>query len=604
MRLVEDATDVAMFEVKRALVRGGRVDGCARVRSLQLRRLNVDNLRCLPWTSGQTSSISSKRCPLHDRCMGHLRSANGTALLLPACTSDPSGPYELSEIDKLTLQLAGGNISLSQYAVNLRNCISGKRGSLKYGCMGFTSLSTARGVATSVWSEPYYEVWMPKRWAERMWIPERTEDGEYSSPYYSWRRVREGDYAILSRCPVLSHESVRCVQLRFWDQPSVGVHPEYCAPLNLDYDGDEVHLSIVSGRECSREALCNLRLGALSKFSRLSVEKALRESNVDSLVADMRCVDFMTTSTLSVDVNVGLNKLTAIHSLSRCKEAQWLAFAGHLESRRARMATFVERCTASVHDLTESHIRVSEGFTMGRQLKHILFQTQSTQRGTLTRWLPVQDRRRLAVQGLWCAAPAYGFPGTRLSSHVSGAVQQALMDRAKHGHREESTSLLLSLLTGKHSFFVTRDLLGRLDVESGDAGRRSALAPLSRSEIAQLSNPSDRYVRCLLAVKLGCLLSRIDAAETEAAELAHTLFSSTYVDPSAAIADGMNVGFLAKTCSPALLTAACDDIYTLDRRFCLPQYSEEMDWCRTDCPVASIITGNYADHVHRSQAGF
>lgn len=604
MKQIEDGSSIAAFDVGRAVRKGARVDGCAKVTSVSLRRLEIGNLRYVKWTTSQTASVSSKYCPFHERCMGHLRSADGTALLLPPCLSDPSSPYELSEVDKLTLQLARNNTSMSQYAVSLRNCISGKRGWLKYGCMGFTSLGTARGVATCVWTDPYFEVWLPSRWAERMMVPMRLEEGEYTSPYYSWRKVREGDYAILSRCPVLSHESVRCVRLRFWNEPAIGVHPEYCAPLNLDFDGDEVHVSIVTGKCCKDEAEANIRLNRLSKFSREKVASALDASGFDRSSLDTRCTDFMTLSTLSAVQDVDVVQMTPIHDLSRCKRAQWIGLSSHLRSRRARMQTFVQRSTDSVHDLTESHIRVSEGFTVGRQLKHVLFQTATSQQGTVTQWVAQPDRRHLRVQGPWCSVRQYGFPGTKLSSHVSGAIQQALMDKAKHGRGSETSGLLLSLLTGKCSFFISRDASGRLDVESGDRTCGVAVAALNRSDIAQLSSPADRFSRCLLAVKLGCHLSHIETSETEVAELAHALFCATYVDSDAAIADSLNVNFLSKTYSPALLAAACDDIYSLDGRLSHPAYSAYLDECRIACPVASIMSGNYADHLHRSQAEF
>lgn len=63
------------------------------------------------------------------------------------------------------------------------------------------------------------------------------------------------------------------------------------------------------------------------------------------------------------------------------------------------MGTFVQRCNDSVHDLTESHIRISEGFTVGRQLKHFLLQTVTFQQGIVTQWVPRPDRLRLRVQG-------------------------------------------------------------------------------------------------------------------------------------------------------------------------------------------------------------
>lgn len=153
----------------------------------------------------------------------------------------------------------------------------------------------------------------------------------------------------------------------------------------------------------------------------------------------------------------------------------------------------------------------------------------------------------------------------KLSFHVSGAIQQELMDKDKHGPGSENSSLLFSLLTEKQSFFVTRDVSGRLDAESGDRTRGTAVSALNMSDVAQLRDPADRFSRCLLSVKLGYHLSRISALETKEAKLAHALFCATYGDPDAAIADSLNVNFLSKTYAPVLHATACDDIDSLDR---------------------------------------
>lgn len=83
----------------------------------------------------------------------------------------------------------------------------------------------------------------------------------------------------------------------------------------------------------------------------------------------------MTLPPLSVDQDASCVKIKPVHDVPYCKRTQWYKFSSHLRNRAARMETFVQRCTDSIHELTESHIRISEGFTVGRQLKHFLLQT-------------------------------------------------------------------------------------------------------------------------------------------------------------------------------------------------------------------------------------
>lgn len=84
----------------------------------------------------------------------------------------------------------------------------------------------------------------------------------------------------------------------------------------------------------------------------------------------------------------------------------------------------------------------------------------------------------------------------KLSFHVWGAIQQELMDKDKHGPGSEKSSLLFLLLTEKQSFFVTRDVSGRLDAELGDRTRGTAVYALNSSDVAQLRDPADRFSRC------------------------------------------------------------------------------------------------------------
>ncbi|CAH0476528.1 unnamed protein product [Peronospora belbahrii] len=139
----------------------------------------------------------------------------------------------------------------------------------------------------------------------------------------TWRRPRDGDYALLSRNPVLSHESVRCVRIIGWDKQSIGVHPEYCVPLNVDYDGDEVNVQIVDGRKCEQEARSSIDANVLSKFSDENVERVLREFRGKLTADSLEVCDFMTFSTMSITQAGSKRPNTSLHKLCRCKDELW-----------------------------------------------------------------------------------------------------------------------------------------------------------------------------------------------------------------------------------------------------------------------------------------
>ncbi|CCI47943.1 unnamed protein product [Albugo candida] len=101
------------------------------------------------------------------------------------------------------------------------------------------------------------------------------------------RRVQKGDY-IHFAFPASVAQSFVCVCLRFWDEPPVSVHLEYFASLNLELDGDEMHVSIMTEKRCEDEAEANIRLNTLSKFILDKLARAFRESGFDGSALDAR----------------------------------------------------------------------------------------------------------------------------------------------------------------------------------------------------------------------------------------------------------------------------------------------------------------------------
>ncbi|CAH0478406.1 unnamed protein product [Peronospora belbahrii] len=96
------------------------------------------------------------------------------------------------------------------------------------------------------------------------------------------------------------------------------------------------------------------------------------------------------------------------------------------------MSSFVARSIKEVHDLTDSNLRVSEGFIIGRQLKHIMMQTSCTRNVIRTAWAEDDLQCETAIRILESIPREPGYPAVKLSSIVSASIQQTLMDKAKH----------------------------------------------------------------------------------------------------------------------------------------------------------------------------
>lgn len=176
--------------------------------------------------------------------------------------------------------------------------------------------------------------------------------------------MQKGDY-IHFAFPASVAQSFVCVCLHFWDEPPVSVHLEYFASLNLELDGDEMHVSIMTEKRCEDEAEANIRLNTLSKFILDKLARAFRESGFDGSALNARCVGFMTLPTLNADRDADRVQMKPIYHLFCFNLAQCIGLSSHHCSRRLRMETFVQKCTDSVHDLTKSHIRVSNRLYRG-----------------------------------------------------------------------------------------------------------------------------------------------------------------------------------------------------------------------------------------------
>ncbi|KAJ3382893.1 hypothetical protein HDU92_004521 [Lobulomyces angularis] len=605
--MLNKESDAPPFIMHKAVKPGSRVDAAPKVVSIHLAKLNVNNLKYIPWQAKNMNSSSSIFCPYHDECLGHLQSSDGKNIGLPPFCARADDPTEMSETDRLNKGLMNHSIHPRQYAISLRNCIAGKRGILKYKCMGFTPATSMRGVASCHWSEDYRTVMIPERWMSRIKVITRKESQDLISPYYSIRNACKGDYAILSRSPVMSHNSTQCVKLLPWKHKSIGIHPEFCSLLNLDYDGDEVHICIIDGSSARREAQLSMERNILDKFSSNTFKECLEDFWHNRQIDMKLVIDFMLPSTMSL-TDVGYKSPSKkLHKLCRAKAELWNIVEFGCNNRAKRMKSFVRNSNTAIHELTESHIRVSEGFTVGRQLKHLLLQTTSNKNILNTLWLNDQSNN---IDTMICnniKDEEAGYPGTKLSSEISGKIQQALLDKAKHAISAPKRDLILSILTHQNGFSIVEypDKSRKLvPEESYYRVDEKLLYSLSRSQLSRENDVKERFRRCIIAIDLGCKLNNIKATRRQVVEFAHCIWASTFNNHSDKMTDSSQIKFLAKTKSPSLLTAVCDDIYELDLRKGKRLYDTTMDSCNVMSAVMSIITGNYIYQTMKSEANF
>ncbi|TDH69248.1 hypothetical protein CCR75_003955 [Bremia lactucae] len=83
-----------------------------------------------------------------------------------------------------------------------------------------------------------------------------------------------------------------------WDGLTIGVSPELCEGMNLDFDGDELHFAVVSSPEAREELKLKMNSRKLDKFSQQNISHARKSSGEKVLSQDM---DFMMSTSCCMD---------------------------------------------------------------------------------------------------------------------------------------------------------------------------------------------------------------------------------------------------------------------------------------------------------------
>jgi len=286
-----------------------------------------------------------------------------------------------------------------------------------------------------LWDTSPHVVKVPSSWMDRMKVPHRISSDQELSPYWSFRAARNGDAAVLIRDPIVSDSSVQPVTVEGWEQHGIGVHPEMCVPLNMDYDGDEVHVLVLSWPESVSEIVRSIEASGLSKFPRPSP-------------ADAR--DFMACSTVSLSQLHSVDYNDEPARISRCKESSRRSMCESLDTNLALdYVSYVSPWSSSVSSMAASHLSVSLGYVLSRQLRICAMTLDPSQRDFRPMWSLAKSVKTDFMPGISLGAgETYGLPGARLALRLSGLVTQRYLDMAKERGGSSDDILLLSLISG------------------------------------------------------------------------------------------------------------------------------------------------------------
>lgn len=599
----DECCDPLPFRVSRFISEGMRIDRAVKVSALKFKALDVANLRTVESMSPKETLTSSIECRLHQVCRGHLRLGRGGGVGLPSYCSSNEDPDTMSEVDKINRSILGPAPNLLQSAVEMRNAISGKRGQIRYKCMGFSAVTSCRGVASCSWHADPRAVFLPARWMKRIKVPTRTADVSSGllSPYISARAPVDGDFAILTRSPVMSEESVQSVRVYSWNKLSVGVHAEMCKPLNLDFDGDEVHVSIVDGEVETRELAKYAETHQLCRFSRI-IEDTARRDGPSSAASD-----FMLPTTLSITQLRKVRPVDHLFELSNCRLSSWNQLISRFSQAVTSRESFTSSSVEAVHQFSKSHIEVSEGYTFGRQLKHAAMLT--TLSGSRVRTTFAADQAGHSMSTLVTASIARepGYPGVRLAANFSARVMQDMLDRAKHKKSCTSSDIMLDMLGKTDGRAIIRRLDGsNVIVRLPYLLRHGELfvCTTSRAGWNVADDPAGTFRACLVLSSLGCKLAGVMTSPVQLIEYAHMIHSSALSSSDKIIADLRTCYFLSSTDCHRLVAACCDDTYALDKADTHEVGKSKPAHVDVSVAQIAVITGNYSLQLPRSCVEF
>ena len=584
-KLVTDSDVIKPFAVRRLTKEYGNVCVAPRVTSVALSPLNVPNIKYIAAHQTYGTDVPCS-CSMHEFCEGHLRGPDPSRIGLPSfivgygTDEDIMDPVARSNSDFIKY-----NLSHEQFVSNIRKSMMGKTGTLRNKQLGVRPSCSCRGVATCRWSGDPRIVSMPRQWMKKMKVRlDNTSESGLKSTIARYREVRDYDNAILLRCPVIGPESIQPVKVMPWDNDSIGVHPAMCSPLNLDYDGDEVHVIVLGLRDSVEEIT-----------AAMNIQSNRLEINHSTLCRTTRALEDLPNSTY----------LGKEYSLAKCKEGL-RKLVIHRIDKSFEPYTYVERSVNAIHQLTSSHLYVSRAHTFGRQLKNISLCTRPTKWGYVPEWIRdtemsslgvIQELRKPDAQ-LGTDTFDHGYPGCRLSSRLSGVVMQHALDMAKHTvGKNVAVDILMSLFSsGTNHMYV----LSSGKIVYRNSKPRAPVKYTSDRRCVSRITPLKTRLSCFVKVLVElCMKLEIPYTPSEVLDLASTLYCASQVQEFPDLTSYSPVSFLTKVGMNFLVSTTSDSLHhwdTWDKR----ESTTNLSLCEIRNPIVAVCVGNLSGIWARS----
>lgn len=109
---------------------------------------------------------------------------------------------------------------------------------------------------------------------ENIWIPKQMFG----------RQVKEGDWILVVRYPVLGKNEVKLMRVKFWNKPWVcGIDPRVIAEMDGDYDGDPLQLFIVDQRKAPQLFPLRPNKATLHEFKEVTGITEFPEASTEEL---------------------------------------------------------------------------------------------------------------------------------------------------------------------------------------------------------------------------------------------------------------------------------------------------------------------------------
>ncbi|KAJ3318124.1 hypothetical protein HDV06_000804 [Boothiomyces sp. JEL0866] len=562
---VKSHKDIPQFTVRRVVAYGRRKDRASLVTKLELKDLKVVNLKTVQPREFKNSTIYTCSFPEHSNCIGHLQAINDMCVGFPSfCTVDDE--ELLDKRGYANRRLFSEEISSKDFCDTIMQTFLGKNGMFRAGLLSFRPLTSCRGVASLVETPDPNIIFLPRKWMNNMQIPVRLEvpNEKLRSPYYTFRQATDGDYGIVLRCPVILIGSVQPVKIYGWDNYSVGCNANLCERMNLDFDGDEVHVCIVSSTKSVNEVKEAIKKETSVKFSTDSINRA-KEYCPDGVV------DFMLSSTTSITEIDSISYSNPLFKLSRCKESARLS-SSLIYKEELNPSSYITSGLKRVKDITESQLAICKKYVLARQLKNVSLESVPRSNRFEDFWTKKWNDLSILIPD---GVKVYGNPSCRFATKLTQSIVQGALDKAKHDGSIDGNILSNSLITNSLPYLVVyrdgKDFVQKVlktPTEILDYKVFPLLVVTSRQAIKLLNYKSTRILQlCYSTIKYMAFYYGIEHDESEILAFSNfiykTIISSSEIRVRK-IADVEPTDFLRYSDSNFLTSVMCCNMKSID----------------------------------------